>query len=531
MIRLNKVLLIALASLTLCISSCKKVAKEVTEDVSEKMIAKQVAKEASEEALEKIGKKELKVIKWPDFVDAISKKMPILGEAIERLDGSVQKIFAKSINKDYKFFKALTSSNSVLDECEAYSKEAPKLMKDANFIRMYVKSDIARKEGRQCIWDNLTAKEENGLIKFYEKSSKKLVADYKDGIVNVADKSILSQELIPNARYTVKTGNGKRYSYSIDDLGRIYSVEAKSMSPNEIVDDIVNRTGKNDFGKEWDNAFKKLKQSSKTDDIDIQCRFTYANDEDLAPAYAKVDAEIKGKKQISSSYKNNAKRIGNTFSAEENAEILSKYASKVSLSPEKQQRLLQEMNADDGLASLIHESPELNIARWSKTRNHVDQNLIKRTPKGKLPANARVYSGNVYYFNPHLNSGLKARLKKGNGLAILKTESPLSYDDLVKLDKLYPDGVPFNKEGFPDFTKVAAKGKDGKPIKVNIGTLSGDSKKDISAAETIFQKMGNAWEGGYTWHHIENTTELLRVPTSIHQLVDHAGAMSMSGLK
>ena len=324
MIRLNKVLLIALASLTLCISSCKKVAKEVTEDVSEKMIAKQVAKEASEEALEKIGKKELKVIKWPDFVDAISKKMPILGEAIERLDGSVQKIFAKSINKDYKFFKALTSSNSILDECEAYSKEAPKLMKDANFIRMYVKSDIARKEGRQCIWDNLTAKEENGLIKFYEKSSKKLVADYKDGIVNVADKSILSQELIPNARYTVKTGNGKRYSYSIDDLGRIYSVEAKSMSPNEIVDDIVNRTGKNDFGKEWDNAFKKLKQSSKTDDIDIQCRFTYANDEDLAPAYAKVDAEIKGKKQISSSYKNNAKRIGNTFSAEENAEILSK---------------------------------------------------------------------------------------------------------------------------------------------------------------------------------------------------------------
>ena len=130
-----------------------------------------------------------------------------------------------------------------------------------------------------------------------------------------------------------------------------------------------------------------------------------------------------------------------------------------------------------------------------------------------------------------MNSGLKARLKKGNGLAILKTESPLSYDDLVKLDKLYPDGVPFNKEGFPDFTKVPAKGKDGKPIKVNIGTLSGDSKKDISAAETIFQKMGNAWEGGYTWHHIENTTELLRVPTSIHQLVDHAGAMSMSGLK
>ena len=71
---LNKVLLIALASLTLCISSCKKAAKEVAEDVSGRMTARQVAKEASEEALEKIGKKELKVIKWADLVDAISKK-------------------------------------------------------------------------------------------------------------------------------------------------------------------------------------------------------------------------------------------------------------------------------------------------------------------------------------------------------------------------------------------------------------------------------------------------------------------------
>ena len=43
---LNKVLLIALASFTLCISSCKKAAKEVAEDVAGKMTARPVAEAA-----------------------------------------------------------------------------------------------------------------------------------------------------------------------------------------------------------------------------------------------------------------------------------------------------------------------------------------------------------------------------------------------------------------------------------------------------------------------------------------------------
>ena len=59
-----------------------------------------------------------------------------------------------------------------------------------------------------------------------------------------------------------------------------------------------------------------------------------------------------------------------------------------------------------------------------------------------MPINARVYAGNVYYFNPHLNYGLKARLRRGNGMVDLRGMSNLSYDDLVRLDKLYPDGVP-----------------------------------------------------------------------------------------
>ena len=86
--------------------------------------------------------------------------------------------------------------------------------------------------------------------------------------------------------------------------------------------------------------------------------------------------------------------------------------------------------------------------------------------------------------------------------------------------------MPFSKEGFPDFTKVAVKDINGKTIKVNIGELTGNSGKDIDIAKKIYQKMGYEEKDGYTWHHIENSTELIRVPTAIHQLIDHAGGMS-----
>lgn len=511
-------------------SSCKKIVKETSEEIIEKG-TKKLSKEIAGESLDKISKRELKAITWDDFYKVIAKKMPALAQSLDGLDSNVRVVFEKYLRRDFRFFKGITSSNTIIDECALYSKHAPKLMKDPNFMRMYVKSNIIRNEGRICIIDNIIAKEEVGFVRFYSKSTNKLIAEYRDGIVNTFDKSILSQELIPNACYTIKGANGKKCSYFIDDLGRISSIEGRNMSPEEIASEIVNISGKNDFGKKWDTALSKLKQSSGKDDINVKCQFSYASEDELVPKYAHVETNIKGKKKVSSSYENVVKRLGNVFSAEENEAIIKKYASKVGLSADKSIKLLSEMNADDGLARLIHDNPHLNIKRWSNTRNHVNKKLITRSPKGKMPINARVYAGNVYYFNPHLNSGLKARLKRGNGMADLRGMSSLSYDDLIKLDKLYPDGVPFTKQGFPDFSYVAAKGRDGKPIKVDIGALTGSSKKDINKAETIYQKLGYSWTYGFTWHHIENTTSLLRVPTQIHQLVDHTGGMSMSGQK
>lgn len=214
------------------------------------------------------------------------------------------------------------------------------------------------------------------------------------------------------------------------------------------------------------------------------------------------------------------------YTSKQNAKILKKYAKKVGMSDKKRQKLLSEMDADNGLANLIHDNPKLNIQRWLNTRNHVDKSLIVKTTKGGIPKNANVYAGNVYYFNPHLNSNLNARLKRGAIPINKRGVKELNYDDLVKLDKLYPNGVPFSKQGYPDFSKVAAKNRDGSPVIMDIKKLSGSSQKDIAKAETMFQKAGNKWEEGYTWHHIENSTKLIRVPTKIHDLVRHSGGMS-----
>ena len=47
------------------------------------------------------------------------------------------------------------------------------------------------------------------------------------------------------------------------------------------------------------------------------------------PKYAHVEADIKGKKKVSSTYENVGKRLGNTFSAKENEAILKRYAKKL----------------------------------------------------------------------------------------------------------------------------------------------------------------------------------------------------------
>jgi hypothetical protein len=520
----NKKYILFLIALTIiCISSsCDNITKKTV---------KKVSSEVAEGSTKKATKHVVKKMNWDDLLLILSKENPILEKGLRSFSGNFRKSIVDATNIDGIFLSSLSSSRTLIDEYYIFVKNASGLSKNADFFRWFAKSNYSSKSlGKVGALDGIIAKEINGVYCLVDNKTSDIIAKYSNGILkfsNIDNKFFTSNlfkgDLLPNSLYKLKGTNGLEYTLSVDNLGRILKVESKGTTPDDLVNNILRRDGYIDLGQDWNSSFKTIKQTSKGNDVSAIITFKYADD-GITPQHTHIKIDISGKQQI-------AKSFSNIHKSAEYEEIIKRFAKFNNFPIDKQTKLLTEMSEDKELAKLILNNPNLNIQRWLNTRNHVDKSLLAITPKGEFPKNGRIYAGNVYYFNPHLNSGLKARLTRNNGYANLRGIGQLSYADLIKLDKMYPNGVPFTKEGFPDFSKVAAKNSDGTPILINIGTLTGDSQKDINIAETIFQEMGNKWEAGYTWHHVENTTTLLRVPTNIHQLVDHTGGMSMSGLK
>lgn len=85
----------------------------------------------------------------------------------------------------------------------------------------------------------------------------------------------------------------------------------------------------------------------------------------------------------------------------------------------------------------------------------------------------------------------------------------------------YPQGVPFNSKGIPDFSRYIHK-VPGIKSKVNV-KFSGNSKTDIRLAN---KKAGITdkylKDNKLTWHHSENNTMIL-IPRKIHEAVKHTG--------
>lgn len=533
-----KVTFILLLSIAIVFPSCKKLGKEIGEKVAEESaekVSKGIVSETSEKTLKTLTRKELRSLDWSDLLKIIRKENLNLAEALSRLDGSFQKKIGKAIQSDYEFFSALVSSNTFVDEFVVFAKNAPKAADNINIFKYFVKSrDLECRFGAQNALGDIVVKEEIGIIKFFHKADNSIIGEMRDGVflmkvpfnsgANLLDNSsILKKTLIPNSVYKIKGTNGLTYLYHVDDLGRFSKIETKGISAKELTSNVIFAKENFNLGSEWIAKLRKVSQTSKGNDIDATLIFKYADD-GTTPLVVKADIKVRNKKIISESFENLDNFSRKVFSTPDNASLLDKFAAKTGLSIEKKGTLLKEMGEDEELAKLIHSNPELNIKRWLNTRNHVDKKLLAKDGNGAVK-NGRVYAGNVYYFNPHLNRGLKARIEK-KGVAELKKFGKLSYEDLLRLDKLYPEGVPFNKQGYPDFTKVAFKDQDGKPLRINIGSLSGDSKTDIAKARKIAAALGYPEIEGFTWHHIENTAELIRVPSAIHQLVDHSGGMS-----
>lgn len=536
--RIFRIAIVLFGLFILVLTSCKKSGKEVLEKITSETVektAKGVSKEGTEKTLKTLTRKELRSLDWDKLLMIIRHENLNLVEAISRLDGTFQKKIAKAIQSDYEFYTALVSSNTLIDEFIIFAKNAPKAADNINVFKYFVKCrDLERRFGAHNALGDIAIKEETGIIKFFNKADNAIIGEMRDGIFllnspfksgsNLLDNSsIIKKSLIPNSVYKIRGTNGLTYLYHVDDLGRFSKIEAKGIDADQLVSNVVYAKENFNLGSEWIAKLKKVRQTSKGNDIDATLFFKYADD-GTTPLAVKADVKANNKKIISESFENIDNFSRKAFTTADNASLLDKFAAKTGLSIEKKGTLLKEMGEDEELAKLIHSNPEFNIKRWLNTRNHVDQKLLAKDGNGAVK-NGKVYAGNIYYFNPHLNRGLKARVER-KGVAELKKFGKLSYEDLLRLDKLYPEGVPFNKQGYPDFTKVAFKGRDGKPLKINIGNLSGDGKTDIAKARKIAADLGYPEIEGYTWHHIENTSELIRVPSAIHQLVDHSGGMS-----
>ena len=212
------------------------------------------------------------------------------------------------------------------------------------------------------------------------------------------------------------------------------------------------------------------------------------------------------------------------FSKSDHIKIISKYASSIGLDAKQQEKLLNEMMDDIGLAELIHNNPQFNIKRWAIARKSVDKTKLAKV-NGRTVVNGNQYAGKSFFFNPHLNRDIKAKLDAGN----LYNNS--TYEQLIALDKKYPNGIPFNEKGFPDFIKANACYKtNGEVLKVTLPNFTGDRAKDnIMANNYLISKGINIKTEGYTWHHMEGAPPtMVLVDSDVHSVVKHSGGHSMA---
>ncbi|MED0681367.1 HNH endonuclease, partial [Aneurinibacillus thermoaerophilus] len=82
----------------------------------------------------------------------------------------------------------------------------------------------------------------------------------------------------------------------------------------------------------------------------------------------------------------------------------------------------------------------------------------------------------------------------------------------------YPNGVKFNKDGFPDFSPYAK-------VRVKIDGLKGNTGSDFTAANRAVGLKETP--KGYTWHHVEDGRTMMLVPTDLHQAVRHTGGAAL----
>lgn len=525
------------------LQSCKKAAKEISEKIvseSAEKSSKEALENAGERSLLRLGERSIRTMDWKNLLSVIKREHLNLGTKIENLDRTMRKNVLEAMQKDACFMKGLTENRTAFDEFFAFAAQSPKAASDINLMKMFVNAkEMSNRFGTVNPLNDITLDEAKGMVRFIRKSDNKVIATYRKGVVEVEDafaegsylfveNSLLKGELIPNALYKVKGSNGKLYLCNTDDLGRAYKIQAKGISANELMPNVVNRTEDVNLGAKWTQRLRTIRQSSRGDDLEATFIATYPNELSHTPKYVKLSvSNDRGKNFVSESFENvNLGSRKLVYTTAENSLLLNKIASRVGLSAEKKAKLLEEMDANSGLAALIHKDPEFNVKRWMNTRNSLTVAERKKLQSIKNLKN-RSYAGNTFYFNPYLNNNLLAYLKRQGNYKGADLEK------LLELDRKYPNGVKYSKMADPDFigAQTVYKDRNGNPLIVTLPNgFTGNRDKDFNIARKILREQGiEVNEYGYYWHHLRgNPSRMVLVDADVHEIAIHTGGHSLA---
>ena len=175
----------------------------------------------------------------------------------------------------------------------------------------------------------------------------------------------------------------------------------------------------------------------------------------------------------------------------------------------------------DDLASGKNLPPGMDaddLTRYNQGVRKLDENLAlsRIDPDALVKLRAEEGARVNALLNGSIEGGSKASL---DGVTIInKKFAGQTFELSGDLAKNYPDGVDFTWEGFPDFSPYSTKS-------VQIQNLQGDAYYDIIKAN---QAAGyKTTPKGFTWHHLEDGTTMMLVPTELHSAVRHTGGASL----
>ena len=156
---------------------------------------------------------------------------------------------------------------------------------------------------------------------------------------------------------------------------------------------------------------------------------------------------------------------------------------------------------------------------------YYDPSTATYTSPDPLGINPNLAAANAYVHNPHTwvdPLGLACKDRNGDDFF---WDGPQRNKGLAG-ENHKTTGVPFDKDGFPDFKDHLYNGGKGlNDVKITpTGNRSGDFR---AANEAAGFGRGNPQPSGFTWHHHQDYGRMQLVETKAHKRTGHTGGASM----